>query len=118
MPSTRLVYVVALMLQHVSTAKGHFHGSGISCMKGNLFRLNCVYNWDLTLKKFVLYFVHETRSTAPDAYAVFHLLRQDTTVQSTDILKQSFIVFDFTFILFCIILYKLHDRALCVKSDF
>jgi hypothetical protein len=30
MPSTRLVYVISLMLQHVATAKGYFHGSGIS----------------------------------------------------------------------------------------
>jgi len=37
MPSTLLVYVIFLMLQHVSRAKGHFHGSGISYMKGNLF---------------------------------------------------------------------------------
>jgi hypothetical protein len=32
---------------------------------------------------FALYFVRETRSTAPDAYAIFHALRHDTTVQYT-----------------------------------
>ena len=46
-----------------------------------------------------MYFVHEPRLTAPEPYAVFHVLRQ---VQSTNILKQSLIVFGFTFILFCI----------------
>jgi hypothetical protein len=42
MASKRLVYVISLMLQHVSTAKGHFHGIGISHMKGNVFSFNCV----------------------------------------------------------------------------
>ena len=43
MLSTYLVYVIALMLQHVSIAKGHFKGSGISYMKGNRFSFNCVF---------------------------------------------------------------------------
>jgi len=38
----------------------------------------------LNKKKFVFYFVHETPSTAPESYAIFQVLRQDTTVQSTD----------------------------------
>jgi len=44
MPLTRLVYVISLMLQHVSTAKGHFHGGGISYMKGNVFGFNYIKN--------------------------------------------------------------------------
>jgi len=42
MPSTRLVYVISLTWQHVSMAKGHFHGSGISYMKGNVFSFNYI----------------------------------------------------------------------------
>ena len=42
MPSTRLVYVISIMWQHVSTAKGHFHGRGISYMKGNKFGFNYI----------------------------------------------------------------------------
>jgi len=38
---------------------------------------------------FVLYFVRETRSTSPQAYAIFHVLRQGTTAQSTSCFKQS-----------------------------
>jgi len=37
----------------------------------------------------VLYFVRETRSTSPEAYAIFHVLRQGTTAQSTSCFKQS-----------------------------
>jgi len=42
MPSTRLVYVISLMWQHISTPKGHFRGSGISYMKGNIFVFNYI----------------------------------------------------------------------------
>jgi hypothetical protein len=65
-----------------------------------------------------LYFVLETRSTAPKAYAIFHELRQVTTVQSTNILKQSLNNFNVTFILFCIILHNLLDGEFCIKSNF
>ena len=48
-----------------------------------------------------MYFVRETPSTVPEAYAIFQVLRQDTTVKSTDILKQSFTVLNlFYFVLF------------------
>ena len=40
--STRLVYVIPLMLQHVSTAKGHFQSRAISYMKGNVFSFNYI----------------------------------------------------------------------------
>jgi hypothetical protein len=63
-------------------------------------------NWDL---KSALYFVLETRSTALEA--IFHVLRQDTTVQSTVDLKQSLNIFDLTlfyFILFYIPYFKKH----------
>jgi hypothetical protein len=63
-----------------------------------------------------LYFVLETRSTAPEA--IFHVLRQDTTVQSTVVLKQSLNIFDLNFILFYIILHTLLQKALCIISDF
>jgi len=64
-----------------------------------------------------LYFVRESRSTAPEACDIFQVLPQNTTVQYTDILKQSLNIVDLTFIVFCIILYNLHDRALCIMSN-
>jgi len=73
-----------------------------------------IYQFEI-FKNFVFYFVRETHSTAPETYAVFYVLRQATTVQSTNILKQCFIIFKFTFILFCIILYNLLGRTLCIK---
>jgi hypothetical protein len=42
MPSTRLVYVISLMLQNDWKEKGYFQGSGINYVKGNVFRFNYI----------------------------------------------------------------------------
>jgi len=42
MPSTHPVYIISLMWQHVSTAKGNFQGSGVNCMNGNVYSFNFV----------------------------------------------------------------------------
>ena len=72
----------------------------------------------LNLKKkiiFVLYLVRESRSTAPEAYAVLHVLRQDTTVQYTDILKSSLNVFNINLFYFALFYttYLTGHYALC-----
>lgn len=58
MPPTRLVYVICLMLQHVSTEKCHFRCSGINYMKGNVLNFNYIQNWDDNFTGFkIFYFI-------------------------------------------------------------
>jgi len=68
----------------------------------NVLSFNYIQNWVVKhtnfFLNFVLYFLRETRSTAPEAYAIFLVLPQNTTVQYTDILKQSLNIVDLTFI--------------------
>jgi hypothetical protein len=50
-----------------------------------IFRIEIL---NLQFLKCLLYFVRETRTTAPETYIIFHVLRQVSTVQSTNCLKQ------------------------------
>ena len=58
--STRLVYVIPLMLQHVSTAKCNFQGRANIYIKGNVFSFNCVWNWDLKFTNLLICVVYCT----------------------------------------------------------
>jgi len=109
------------MWQNVSTAKCHFQGSGINCMKGNVFSFNCVCNWVLKLKKNCFLFCtwNPFNCTWILRYFSSTTSRHDSTIHR-HILKQSLNIFNtiFYFILVCIILYYLRDRALCIMSNF
>ena len=97
------------MLQHVSTAKGHFQGSGVSYMKGNVFSFNCVFELRSQIYNFVnLYYKLYVKHVLLLLKPIFHVLRRDSTVQFDSTVRQynstvqstNFNLFNIKFILF------------------
>jgi len=66
-------------------------------------------------KNLFIVFLSESRSTAPEAYAIFHVLRQDMTAQYTDTLKRSLNVFNINLFYFALFYttYLTGHYALC-----
>jgi hypothetical protein len=80
-------------------SKVHFHGSRINCLKWNLIIIRSEMSSLIFFLILIFLFVPKTRSTAPETHAIFATLRQVTTVQSTHILTQTFILSECYYIL-------------------
>ena len=123
MPSADLIYVIALKLQHVWTAKGHFHGSGVSYMKGTVFSFNCVFELRSQIKNFVnLYYLLYEKHVLPLLKPIFHVLRRESTVQFDSTIQQynpqSLTFLTLYFILFWFVYTRYLKKATCNISNF